>query len=271
MGKELYTNIPSVVGDLINDVKNGRIGLPDLQRPFVWKDNKVRDLFDSMLKGFPIGYIMLWESPADYDRTNHIGKNDKVYKTPDDLVIDGQQRLTALLAAMEGVPIKDKNYNERLIKIAFNPLTRDFKVWSQAYERSAEYISSISEVYAADKKHTITKYRRQYIKTVNDARTQKGEPVLSEDDEIVIEDNINALLDLKSYSLPTLRIKAVADEEDVSEIFVRVNSGGQKLTEKNFIETLLAVFDNDVHDQINKFCEDSRIPVDGTAYKCGFL
>ena len=271
MGKELYTNIPSVVGDLINDVKNGRIGLPDLQRPFVWKDNKVRDLFDSMLKGFPIGYIMLWESPADYDRTNHIGKNDKVYKTPDDLVIDGQQRLTALLAAMEGVPIKDKNYNERLIKIAFNPLTRDFKVWSQAYERSAEYISSISEVYAADKKHTIKKYRRQYIKTVNDARTQKGEPVLSEDDEIVIEDNINALLDLKSYSLPTLRIKAVADEEDVSEIFVRVNSGGQKLTEKNFIETLLAVFDNDVHDQINKFCEDSRIPVDGTAYKCGFL
>ena len=55
MGKELYTNIPSKVGDLISDVKNGRIGLPDLQRPFVWKDNKVRDLLDSMLRGFPTG------------------------------------------------------------------------------------------------------------------------------------------------------------------------------------------------------------------------
>ena len=59
MGKELFDNIPSKVGDLLNDVKNGRIGLPDLQRPFVWKDNKVRDLLDSMLKGYPIGYVIL--------------------------------------------------------------------------------------------------------------------------------------------------------------------------------------------------------------------
>ena len=266
MGKELYTNIPSKVGDLINDVKNGRIGLPDLQRPFVWKDNKVRELMDSMLKGFPIGYIMLWESPADYDRTSAIGKNDKVYAHPDDLVIDGQQRLTALLAAMEGVKIKDKDYKERYIKISFNPLNRDFKVWSQAYERSAEYISAVSEVFAADKAHSVAKFRKQYIKNVNDARTKNGEPLLTEDDEIAIEENINALLDLKVYSLPTLRISAQADEEDVSDIFVRVNSGGQKLTEKNFIETLLAVFDNDVHSQIDKFCEASRVPVNGTAY-----
>ena len=266
MGKELYTNIPSKVGDLINDVKNGRIGLPDLQRPFVWKDNKVRELMDSMLKGFPIGYIMLWESPADYDRTSAIGKNDKVYAHPDDLVIDGQQRLTALLAAMEGVKIKDKDYKERYIKISFNPLNRDFEVWSQAYERSAEYISAVSEVFAADKTHSVAKFRKQYIKNVNDARARNGEPLLTEDDEIAIEENINALLDLNVYSLPTLRISAQADEEDVSDIFVRVNSGGQKLTEKNFIETLLAVFDNDVHSQIDAFCEASRVPVNGTAY-----
>ena len=266
MGKELFTNIPSKVGDLINDVKNGRIGLPDLQRPFVWRDSKVRELLDSMLKGFPIGYIMLWESPANYDRTSHIGDSEKLYKNPDDLVIDGQQRLTALLAAMEGVKIKDKNYKERYIKIGFNPLTREFKVWTMAVERSPEFISSISEVFDADKAHAITKFRKNYINTLNDAREKDGKPVLTEDEEITVEDNINALLDLKIYSLPTLRINAQADEEDVSDIFVRVNSGGQKLTEKNFIETLLAVFDNDVHDQINKFCEESRIPVNGTAY-----
>jgi uncharacterized protein with ParB-like and HNH nuclease domain len=95
MGRELFDNIPSKVSDLLNDVKNGRIGLPDLQRPFVWKDNKVRELLDSMMKGYPIGYIMLWASPDDYANTAQIGKNDKVYKQPDDLVIDGQQRLTA--------------------------------------------------------------------------------------------------------------------------------------------------------------------------------
>ena len=266
MGKEIYTNIPSKVENLISDVKNGRIGLPDLQRPFVWKDNKVRDLLDSMLKGFPIGYIMLWASPADYDRTNRIGSNEKIYQQPDDLVIDGQQRLTALLAAMEGVRIKDKDYKERPIKISFNPLTREFKVWSNAYERSAEYISAISEVFAADRAHDIPKYRRNYIKNVNEAREKNGQKLLTEDEEIRIEENIKDLLDLKLYSLPTLKINAQADEEDVSEIFVRVNSGGQKLTEKNFIETLLAVFDNDVHDTINQFCENSRVPKDGTSY-----
>ena len=266
MGKELYTNIPSRVGDLIQDVKNGRIGLPDLQRPFVWKDNKVRELLDSMLKGFPIGYIMLWESPEDYERTSHIGKNDKAYQAPDDLVIDGQQRLTALLAVMEGIPIKDKNYGNHTITIAFNPLTREFKVWSRAYERSTEYISSVSDVFAADKEHAVARFRRQYIKTVNEAREKNGLALLSEEEEITVEDSINALLDLKEYSLPSLRISAQADEEDVSEIFVRVNSGGQKLNEQNFIETLLAVFDNSVHDQIDRFCAASRIPADGTAY-----
>ena len=49
MGKELYDNIPSKVGDLLNDIRIGKLGLPDLQRPFVWEDKKVRDLFDSML------------------------------------------------------------------------------------------------------------------------------------------------------------------------------------------------------------------------------
>ena len=72
MGKELFDNIPSKVADLLSDVKNGRIGLPDLQRPFVWKDNKVRELLDSMMKGYPIGYIMLWASPDDYENTGYI-------------------------------------------------------------------------------------------------------------------------------------------------------------------------------------------------------
>ena len=83
MGKELFKNIPSKVGDLVKDVRNGRIGLPDLQRPFVWRDNKVRELFDSMLKGYPIGYIMLWESPADYEsKKSTIGDNSKTYEEP---------------------------------------------------------------------------------------------------------------------------------------------------------------------------------------------
>lgn len=266
MGKELFDNIPSRVNDLLTEVKNGRIGLPDLQRPFVWKDNKVRELLDSMMKGYPIGYIMLWSSPDDYENTGHIGKNDKVYKHPDDLVIDGQQRLTALLAAMYGVTIKDKNYKERNIRISFNPLTREFAVWTQAYERDTEWISEISAVFAADQEHNISKFRKAYIKTANEGRLKNGMPELTEDEEDIIEENVNDLLNLGIYSLPTLKINSKADEEDVADIFVRVNSGGQNLTEKNFIETLIAVYDNDVHDSINYFCATSRIPANGTSY-----
>lgn len=113
MNAELFRNIPSSVDHLLNDVKNGRIGLPDLQRPFVWTDSKVRNLLDSMLKGYPIGYIMLWKSPENYDAINHIGDNEKAFKRPADLVIDGQQRLTALLAAIYGIAVKDKKYRTR--------------------------------------------------------------------------------------------------------------------------------------------------------------
>ena len=266
MGKELFDNIPSKVADILSDVKNGRVGLPDLQRPFVWQDNKVRELLDSMMKGYPIGYIMLWASPDDYENTVHIGKNEKIYKRPNDLVIDGQQRLTALLAAMYGVTIMDKNYKERAIRISFNPLTREFAVWTPAFEKNTEWISEISQVFAADEEHNISKFRKAYIKIVNEGHTKNNEEELTEDEEDCIEENINDLLNLGIYSLPTLKINSKANEEDVADIFVRVNSGGQNLTEKNFIETLIAVYDNAVHDKINKFCADSRIPANGTSF-----
>ena len=266
MGKELFDNIPSKIGDLLSDVKNGKIGLPDLQRPFVWKDSKARDLLDSMMKGYPIGYIMLWQSPEGYETTNHIGTNDKIYIRPDYLVIDGQQRLTALLAALFGIKVKDKNYAERSISISFNPLTREFAVWTEAYERNADWISDIYSVFKADEEHNVSKFRRQFIKECNSGRERNGKDILTDDEEETIETNLNDLLNLSIYTLPTLRINSKASEEDVAEIFVRVNSGGQKLTEKNFIETLLAVYDNDVYEKIDKFCEESRIPKDGTSY-----
>ena len=266
MGNELFDNIPSKIGDLLSDVKNGKVGLPDLQRPFVWKDSKARDLLDSMLKGYPIGYIMLWQSPDGYETSSHIGTNEKIYSRPDYLVIDGQQRLTALLAAISGIEVKDKNYTRRPIRISFNPLTREFAVWTEAYERNPEWISEISVVFSADAEHNVSKFRRQFIKNCNAGRERNGKELLSDDEEELIESNINDLLNLSIYTLPTLRINSKATEEDVAEVFVRVNSGGQKLTEKNFIETLLAVYDNDVHDSIDRFCAESRIPKDGTSY-----
>ena len=266
MGKELFASIPSKIGDLLTEVNTGKIGLPDLQRPFVWKDSKARDLLDSMLKGYPIGFIMLWQSPDEYESSSHIGNNDKTYQEPEALVIDGQQRLTALLAAMFGIKVKDKNYEERNITISFRPLTRDFAVWSSAFEKDPEWISNIADIFEADRNHDVPKFRRAFIRNCNEARIKKNKPELTDDEEERIESNIIDLLQLNTYTLPTLKINSKATEEDVAEIFVRVNSGGQKLTEKNFIETLLAVYDREVHEKIDKFCAESRIAKDGTSY-----
>ncbi len=266
MAQELFERVDRQVNNLLDDVINGRIGLPDLQRPFVWPDSKVRNLFDSMMKGFPIGYVMLWASPADYNNTKNIGVGEKQFKRPDDLVIDGQQRLTSLLAAITGTKVLDKNFKEKRVRISFDPLTKDFQVWSQAYERSHQYIADIADVFKAHENLEISKYRRALIQKMNDGRKRNDLPELSDEEQDRIEDNINALLSLRNYTIPTLRILSKADEEDVAEIFRRVNSGGQNLNENNFIETLLAVYDNEIHDKIKKFCADSRVPAKNTSY-----
>ncbi len=266
MAQELFERVDRQVGNLLADVLQGRIGLPDLQRPFVWADAKVRDLFDSMMKGFPVGYVMLWASPADYTNTKQIGEGEKQFKRPDDLVIDGQQRLTSLLAAIKGIKVLDKNFIHRRIMISFEPLAKEFQVWTKAYERSYQYIADIAEVFKAYEAKELSKYRRALIKRMNEGRKRNEQPELTDEEEETIENNINSLLSLDNYTIPTLRILSKADEEDVAEIFRRVNSGGQNLNENNFIETLLAVYDNEVHDRIKKFCADSRIPAKNTSY-----
>lgn len=253
--------------DLLKDVRNGRVGLPDLQRPFVWKDSKVRDLFDSMMKGYPVGYIMLWESPLEYEeKKESIGIGEKAYKAPKDLVIDGQQRLTALVASMYGVTVKDRNFRERKIRISYKPMTKEFKVWTKATQLDAEYIPDISELFLAKENNTVSKFRKSFIQTLNDSRQRRDESPLSDDDEYKIEASMNDLLNLELYQIPTLEVSHETSEEDVAEIFVRVNSAGQKLTENDFILTLISVYEKEKRDLIDKFCADSRIPGKNTSY-----
>ena len=266
MAKDIYKSISRSVGDLLRDVEIGRIGLPDLQRQFVWKDSKVRDLLDSMLRGFPIGYVILWSAPEDYENTKTIGNNEKTFKKPDDLVIDGQQRLTSLLAAIKGLKVKDKNFKERRIRICYNPIESIFEVWTQAFEKDANWISDISEVFKADDAFMLPEFRENYIEQLNASRERKGLELLTRMERSQIERSLVELLKIKDYVIPTLQITTFADEEEVADIFKRVNSGGQKLNENNFIETLIAVYDTSIYDKIHAFCEASRIPAGGTSY-----
>lgn len=256
MAQELFELKPSKVCILLDKVVNGEIGLPTLQRPFVWTDAAIRDLLDSMMKGYPIGFVMLWEPAGSYDKKEQKMLGQDAYATAaHSLVIDGQQRLTALVAAMRGIKVKNKNYEEREVKIAFNPLTREFKVWSAAIARNVEWVPVISEVYLTD---SIFGYLYTYINQVNTARTKSNQNPLTAAEVKQIEVNMNALYNLKDYSLPIVSIMREAEEEQVSDIFVRVNSGGAKLTENDFVQTVISVYNKDTHQQMDKFCRECR-------------
>ena len=112
MAKMLFTPVPRSLKDIIIEIENGKLGLPELQRGYVWKAKKVRDLLDSMMKGYPIGYLMIWDSSDSADKMKNIGVESKSYSAPKSLIIDGQQRMTSLYAVMRHKEIVDEKFNK---------------------------------------------------------------------------------------------------------------------------------------------------------------
>jgi len=161
MNNQIFSEISGSISTLIGYIDNGDLALPDLQRPFVWGNNRVRDLFDSMYRGYPIGYFLLWKNGTG-EKMSHIGTDEKIHKIPSMLLIDGQQRLTALYSVIKKTEIKDKDYKLRRIRIAFNPVSEEFKVTDAATEKNKEFIPDISLVFQSDTYSLITEYLEQY-------------------------------------------------------------------------------------------------------------
>lgn len=252
---QIFSNTNLTVNQLIEKIDTGELGLPELQRPFIWKDSKVRDLFDSMMRGYPIGYLMLWECPA-LEKKKSIGVDSHSYATPKQVIIDGQQRLTSLYAVMKGKKVINSKYQEKAIIISYNPLSNKFEVGYQATKNDKEWIYNISEIYTTSSYQFINKY----ITALAEYRTSKGLE-LTEAERDKIADNINSVYNLKNHTLPVFDIKANAEEEDVSEVFVRVNSGGVTLKQNDFILTLLSLYWAEGRKQIETFSEESMYPI----------
>jgi len=263
MAKMLFTPVPRILKDLIMEVENGKLGLPELQRGYVWKASKVRDLLDSMLKGYPIGYLMIWDAVDNSDKSKQIGTDSKAYAAPKSLVIDGQQRLTSLFSVMRGRKIVDEKFNEKPIIISFNPLTKAFAVGDNATKRGADWIYDISEVFLNEARSYA--YISEKVQIMTASRERAG-PALTNEEKQLIAQNIQDLLSLGDFSVPTLEINGSADEESVADIFVRVNSGGEKLGEDDFILTLISVYWQEGRQKIIEFCQSAKIPKQGTPY-----
>ncbi len=247
--KTCFKKVDYDLSGLLHYIDIGDIGLPDIQRPFVWSNAKVRDLFDSMYRGFPVGYLLFWEN-GEGSTAKQIGIGGKQHIVASRLIVDGQQRLTSLYAVFRGKKVLDEDYRERQIEVAFRPRDGKFEVADAAVRRDPEWIANISTIWASGKpSYQMVKAFLKQIET-------KG-PV-SEVDEERISHNLDRLFDLQKYPFTALEIAPSVDEEQVADIFVRINSEGVRLNQADFILTLMSVFWDEGRMALETFCRQSR-------------
>jgi hypothetical protein len=142
----LFTTTAYPLVALIEDITFGKIGLPEIQRPFVWPNVNVRNLFDSLYRGYPAGYLLFWETGSDPDM-RRIGEHHD-QKAPSLAIVDGQQRLTSLYAVIKGKEVIRSNFNKERVRIAFNPLQARFDVSDASILKDRAYIPDISELWS---------------------------------------------------------------------------------------------------------------------------
>ncbi|HRZ58886.1 MAG TPA: DUF262 domain-containing protein, partial [Candidatus Paceibacterota bacterium] len=143
MAKTVFRSTSFTLRHLVDSINRGDVALPELQRPFVWSNSKVRDLFDSMYRGFPVGYLLFWETGAEVG-ARQIGVDERDARVPRWLIVDGQQRLTSLYSVLTGKPVVREDYSESRVKLAFRPRDGHFSVWDIAIGNDPEFLDDVA-------------------------------------------------------------------------------------------------------------------------------
>lgn len=257
----LFKEVSYNLATLIQHIDMGIIGLPDIQRPFVWPDTKVRDLFDSMYQGYPVGYFLFW-SNANIEHTKGIGTDHK-QKHPSLLIVDGQQRLTSLYAVIKGREIIRENYTRAIIVIAFNPLEEKFEIPDATIRKNPRYFQNISLLWQPNV---------NIIKVINEFLDNLKKTVeLTGEEEEKIQNAFMQLKNLESYPFSALELSTSITEEQVADVFVRINSKGKTLNQADFILTLMSVFWEEGRKDLEEFCRLCRLPSKDAASPFNFL
>ncbi|NLX18936.1 MAG: DUF262 domain-containing protein [Desulfobulbus sp.] len=255
MIETVFTKVDYDLGSLIKYIDLGEISLPDIQRPFVWKNTKVRDLFDSMYRGYPVGYLLFWQN-GRIGTSRAIGTEHK-QKPPRLVIVDGQQRLTSLYAVVKNVAVLRENFEAEQIRIAFNPLEERFEVNDAAIRRDKTFIPSISLLWSDET--DLFEVVENYLDGLRSVRE-----VTAEEDRAV-KKAISKLQGLLSFPFTALELAPDVDEEAVSDVFVRINSKGTSLKQADFILTLMSVFWDKGRAALEDFCREARQPSRGRA------
>lgn len=227
---------------LLSWVQSEAIAIPEIQRPFVWDSTKVRDLMDSLYKGYPIGYIITWKNPDVRSKDGALSSGRKV-------LIDGQQRITALMAAVLGQKVVDKNYREKRIIVAFNPVTQEFATQTPAIKKNTQWVDDISVVLAQD---------TSLLQVIGDYYDKNPDV-----DKVLIEKSFTNLVAIKNKPVGIIDLEADLDIETVTEIFIRINSKGVVLSQADFAMSKIAAngeFGVNLRKLIDYFCHLAQAP-----------
>ena len=223
MKSEKFTLMQYSVSAILGLIEAGEFVIPEIQRPFVWKRSQVRDLIDSMYKGYPIGYIITWKNPDVRTKDGNLASGRHV-------LIDGQQRITALMAAISGLEVLDEDFNKGRIKIAFNPIETDqskiFEVQDASHLRDKQWIEDISELFKPDFKQR--SFENEYSKNNK----------VSDLDEL--SEVIRKLKGIANRQIGVIELNHALDISEVTEIFIRINSKGTSLKQSDFVMSKMA-------------------------------
>jgi hypothetical protein len=236
-----YSVHQQLIDTLLSWIKSGEIAIPEIQRPFVWNSSKVRDLMDSLYKGYPIGYIITWKN-------QDIRLKDGTLSNGKKILIDGQQRITALTAAVVGQLVLNKEYKEIPIRIAYNPTAINdepfFEVLNSAIEKNPIWINDIAPILNGDMP---TSHARKAYMALNPNA-----------DEDYIEEKLNELKAIKTRQIGIIELDASLDIDTVTEIFIRINQKGVVLSNADFVMSKIASDElfggNTLRKMIDYFC-----------------
>lgn len=217
MSSQQYSVNQPLIETLVNWVKSGEIAIPEIQRPFVWSSTKVRDLMDSLYQGYPIGYIIAWRNPNIKLKDGSLSEGKKI-------LIDGQQRVTALTAAIIGQQVVNKDYKKIRIKIAFSPLEEKFETLTPAIEKDRKWVNDISTVFNGNLFDIVGNYLEQNP----DADKNKIQTVFQ------------GLINIPKKQIGLIELNGDLDIEKVTEIFIRINSQGVELSQADFVMSKIA-------------------------------
>jgi len=236
-----YAVNQQLIETLLAWVNSGEIAIPEIQRPFVWDSSKVRDLMDSLYQGYPIGYVIAWRNPNVRLKDGSLSEGKKI-------LIDGQQRVTALTAAILGQYVVNKTYQRVKIKIAFHPIDERFEVQNPAILKDKTWLPDISHAINGD----LFEIADQYFELNPDV------------DKKQVRNAFSNLMNIPKKQIGIIELAADLDIETVTEIFIRINSKGVVLSQADFVMSKIAsntdYNGNELRKAIDYFCHLAIAP-----------